>query len=139
MRLKAGKTDKTEKRQPDSKTQTSKNSRKNNREFTVITYAVLVLFVCMMGYFAYFQFVKSEDFINSPYNKRQDLFARKVTRGEIISADGHILAETITDTDGQRQDIIRMPICLRMSLVSLPTESPDWNRLLILTCCAPTR
>ena len=53
-----------------------------------------------MGYFAYFQFVKSEDFINSPYNKRQDLFARKVTRGEIISADGHILAETITDTDG---------------------------------------
>lgn len=31
------------KRQPDSKTQTSKNSRKNNREFTVITYAVLVL------------------------------------------------------------------------------------------------
>lgn len=100
MRLKAEKTDKTEKRQPDSKTQTSKNSRKNNREFTVITYAVLVLFVCMMGYFAYFQFVKSEDFINSPYNKRQDLFARKVTRGEIISADGHILAETITDTDG---------------------------------------
>lgn len=76
------------------------NSRKNNREFTVITYAVLVLFVCMMGYFAYFQFVKSEDFINSPYNKRQDLFARKVTRGEIISADGRILAETITDTDG---------------------------------------
>ena len=91
---------KQEKRQPDSKTQTSKNSRKNNREFTVITYAVLVLFVCMMGYFAYFQFVKSEDFINSPYNKRQDLFARKVTRGEIISADGRILAETITDTDG---------------------------------------
>ena len=87
----------------------------------------------MMGYFAYFQFVKSEDFINSPYNKRQDLFARKVTRGEIISADGRILAETITDTDGPRQDIIRMPICLRMSLVSLPTESPDWNRLLILT------
>ena len=40
---------------------------------------------------------------------------------------------------GPRQDIIRMPICLRMSLVSLPTESPDWNRLLILTCCAPTR
>lgn len=54
----------------------------------------------MMGYFAYFQFVKSEDFINSPYNKRQDLFARKVTRGEIISVDGRILAETITDTDG---------------------------------------
>ena len=122
MRLKAGKTDKTEKRQPDSKTQTSKNSRKNNREFTVITYAVLVLFVCMMGYFAYFQFVKSEDFINSPYNKRQDLFARKVTRGEIISADGTYSQKRSQIRMGQRQDIIRMPICLRMSLVSLPTE-----------------
>ncbi|MFR4126785.1 MAG: hypothetical protein ACLT08_03355 [Roseburia inulinivorans] len=28
----------------------------------------------MMGYFAYFQFVKSEDFINSPYNTRQESF-----------------------------------------------------------------
>ena len=54
----------------------------------------------MMGYFAYFQFVRSEDFINSPYNKRQDLFAKKVTRGEIISADGYVLAETIKDLDG---------------------------------------
>lgn len=59
----------------------------------------------MMGYFAYFQFVKSEDFINSPYNKRQDLFARKVTRGEIISADGRILAETTQIRMGPRQDI----------------------------------
>lgn len=78
----------------------SKTSRKNNREFTVITYTFLILFVCMMGYFSYFQFVKSEYFINNPYNKRQDLFASRVVRGEIISADGYVLAETVKDTDG---------------------------------------
>lgn len=66
----------------------------------MITYSFLAIFVCLMGYFTYFQFVKSEDFINSPYNKRQDLFARSVTRGEIRSADGKILAETITDREG---------------------------------------
>ena len=64
-------------------------------------YTFLVLFVCMMGYFAYFEFVRSEDFINSPYNKRQDLFAQKVVRGEILSADGYVLADTVTDADGQ--------------------------------------
>lgn len=76
-----------------------KKSHKN-REFAVIAYIFLAVFVCMMGYFAYFQFVKSEDFINSPYNKRQDLFARSTTRGEIISADGKILADNVVDSEG---------------------------------------
>lgn len=66
----------------------------------MITYSFLAIFVCMMGYFSYFQFFRSEDFINSPYNGRQDLFARSVTRGEIRSADGMVLADTVTDSDG---------------------------------------
>lgn len=78
-----------------------------NREFAVIAYSFLAIFVCMMGYFTYFQFALSEDFINSPYNKRQDSFARTVTRGEILSADGKILAETVTDGDGS--DMRRYP------------------------------
>ena len=52
----------------------SKTSHKN-REFAVITYLFLAVFVGMMIYFAYFQFALSEDFINSPYNTRQDSFA----------------------------------------------------------------
>lgn len=54
----------------------------------------------MMIYFAYFQFVKSEDFINSTYNTRQDIFAKRIARGEILSADGKVLAETVTDEEG---------------------------------------
>lgn len=67
----------------------------------MITYIFLVLFVCMMGYFAYFEFVRSEDFINNSYNKRQDLFAQKVVRGSILSADGYVLADTLTDENGE--------------------------------------
>lgn len=71
-----------------------------NREFAVITYSFLAVFLCLIGYFAYFQFVKSEDFINNPYNTRQDIFANQVVRGKILSADGKVLAETLTDSEG---------------------------------------
>lgn len=69
----------------------------------MITYAFLAIFVCLMGYFAYFQFVESEEFINSPYNKRQDLFAKSVSRGEILSADGAVLADNVTDSAGNEK------------------------------------
>ena len=91
----------------------------------------------MMGYFAYFQFVKSEDFINSPYNKRQDLFARKVTRGEIISADGRILAETITDTDGTETRYYPYANMFAHVVGFSTNGKSGLDRLLILTCCAP--
>jgi len=53
-----------------------------------------------MGYFAYFQTVKSEDFINSPYNARQDSFSGSVIRGKILGSGGEVLAETQVDEDG---------------------------------------
>ena len=43
---------------------------------------------------------KSEEFINSPYNKRQEIFTRNVIRGEIYSGDGVTLAETVVDEEG---------------------------------------
>lgn len=48
----------------------------------------------------YFNGIKSEEFINSPYNTRQDTFADRVVRGSILSADGEVLAETQTAEDG---------------------------------------
>lgn len=101
MNRKSEITGRQEERKQDSKKRTSKTSRKKNREFAVITYTFLVLFVCMMGYFVYFQMSESEIFINSPYNKRQDLFAKKVVRGEILSSDGYVLAQTVTDDSGK--------------------------------------
>ena len=48
-----------------SKTSTK---RTGNREFVIITYLFVAVFIMLMGYFVYFQVFKSEDFINSPYN-----------------------------------------------------------------------
>ena len=71
-----------------------------NREFAVVTYLFLALFLGMIAYFAYFQIEKSEAFINSPYNARQDAFADRIIRGSIVSAQGDVLAETKTAADG---------------------------------------
>ena len=81
------------------KSRKSRNST-DNREFAVITYMFLLLFIAMMVYFAYFLIVKSEDVINSPYNKRQDTFGEHVVRGEIKSADGVVLAQSVVNEDG---------------------------------------
>ena len=80
----------------------SKTSHKN-REFAVITYLFLAIFVGMMIYFAYFQFALSEDFINSPYNTRQDSFSDRVVRGKIVSSDGQVLAQTNVYEDGTEE------------------------------------
>lgn len=66
----------------------------------MIAYVFLAIFVLLMGYFIYFQVALSENFINNPYNKRQELFEKQVVRGSIYSADGEVLAETLTDADG---------------------------------------
>ncbi len=66
----------------------------------MITYLFLGLFLLMMAYLVYFQVFCSEDFINSPYNKRQEAFGEHVVRGEIRSADGVTLAQTLVGEDG---------------------------------------
>ena len=71
-----------------------------NREFAVVTYLFLGVFLGMIAYFAYFQIEKSETFINSPYNPRLDAFADRVVRGDIVSADGETLATTNVAGDG---------------------------------------
>lgn len=74
-----------------------------NREFLVVMYLFLAMFLAMMAYFVCFQVFLSEEFINSPYNSLQDLFAEHVVRGDITSSDGHVLATTKTDKDGEEK------------------------------------
>ncbi|PXV95737.1 peptidoglycan glycosyltransferase [Lachnotalea glycerini] len=76
----------------------SKN--RNNKELSIVAYIFVGLFVLLMGYFVYFNIVKSPSIINSSYNTRQDLFAKKVIRGKIVSSDGKILAQTVVSEDG---------------------------------------
>lgn len=63
-------------------------------------YIFLGLLFMIMGYFTYFQIVKSEDVINSTYNKRQEVLSERIVRGEIQSFDREILAKTVVDEEG---------------------------------------
>lgn len=65
-----------------------------------IIYIFLGLFVLVMGYFTYFMIFRSGDVINSTYNKRQEVLSERVIRGEIRSADGDILAKSVTGAEG---------------------------------------
>lgn len=72
-----------------------------NREVLIITYVFVGIFLAMIGYMAYYLFVKSSDAINNSYNKRQDLLAERVVRGKILSKDKEVLAETVIGKDGK--------------------------------------
>lgn len=83
----------------------SKKRRSRNREYTFVSWFFVAVFAAMIGYLVYFNVVKSEDFINSPYNTRQDTFSDRVVRGQILSSDGEILAKTDVYEDGSEDRI----------------------------------
>ena len=77
--------------------------RKKNRPLTFVSAFFILIFVSLIGYLAYFDAIKSEDFINSPYNTRQDTFSDRVVRGSIQSSDGEVLAQTNVYEDGTEE------------------------------------
>lgn len=60
----------------------------------------VLIFVSLIGYLIYYNVALSQDFINSPYNTRQDTFADRVVRGDIVSSEGEVLATTSVSEDG---------------------------------------
>ena len=70
-----------------------------------VSYIFLGIFLCMIGYFVYFQTMVSSEVITSPYNKRQDTFADRVVRGEIITSDGVVAASTEVAADGTERRV----------------------------------
>lgn len=73
---------------------------KANKSILYATYVMVVIFVCMIGYFSFFLQWKSEDVINNSYNARLDRFADRIVRGQILSNDGKVLARTEVNEDG---------------------------------------
>lgn len=75
--------------------------KKGNRQIVAVAYSVVLVFLCMIGYLVKFMVTDSQEVINNPRNKRQELLAQKVVRGNILSADGKTLACTVTGKDGE--------------------------------------
>ena len=74
-----------------------------NWEFAVVKYVFIALFAALIIHFADFMINDSADFINNDYNSREELFAERVTRGKIQSADGMVLATTVNNEEGEEE------------------------------------
>ncbi len=64
-------------------------------------YIFVGLFILMAGYFSYYIMVRSDEVINNAYNKRQEVLSERFVRGQILSADKEILAQTMVDEEGK--------------------------------------
>ena len=74
-----------------------------NKEFAVVTYIFLFIFLAWIAYFVYFMVFRSESIINNSYNGRTSAYSKLVNRGSILAADGTVLAQSQTDSDGNSE------------------------------------
>ena len=66
-----------------------KGSKRQNREMAVVTYLVMAIFFILAGYMVYFIIHDSDQVLNNSANKRQELLAKRVTKGKILSDKGN--------------------------------------------------
>ena len=83
------------------KEESGKMTKKMNREMAVVTYLFMILFLIMAGYIVYFVVHDSDKVLNNPQNKRQELLAKRVTKGSILASGGQRLAYTKTSKNGE--------------------------------------
>ena len=66
----------------------------------VIAGVFVGLFAAISGYLIHYVYYDSAQVINNSYNaKRQDILAEETIRGDILSADGQVLATTLAHSD----------------------------------------
>lgn len=97
--------EKEEKKEEKKEKKISKKENKNTekqryREFYVVNGLFLTIFIAMIAYMIKFVAIDSEDFINNEYNGRVAIYEKEVIKGEILTSDGYIIAETLVDLAG---------------------------------------
>ena len=88
-----------------------KGSKRQNREMAVVTYLVMAIFFILAGYMVYFIIHDSDQVLNNSANKRQELLAKRVTKGKILSDKGNVLAKTVTDSSGNEKVSVWQLVC----------------------------
>ncbi len=76
-----------------------KNKRKN-RPIVFVTYIMVLVFMGLFSYIIYYVIHDSEMTISHTANRRQDSMSEFVTRGDIVTADGEVIATTQVDEEG---------------------------------------
>ncbi len=78
----------------------AKKNRIKNKPIVFMTYVMVLTFMALFGYLIYFTAHDSDKVVANAANKRQNSFDKFVTRGEILSSDDKVLAETVKDGSG---------------------------------------
>ena len=76
-----------------------KREKANNKPVVVISYLFLMLFIGMIGYFADYMINESEHTKDVMSSESASILEKNVIRGNILSAEGHVLATTKITTD----------------------------------------
>ncbi len=79
------------------------DKKRANRSIAYVTYAFVLLFLVLIVYIVYYTIFRGPEDINNSYNSRQDIYAKRVVRGQILSRNGDILAKSVTDESGREE------------------------------------
>ena len=82
------------------KNKDDKEEKARRLETNVVQYLFVIIFFALIAYFVKFVAFDSENFINNEYNNRIALFENDVIKGQILTSDGYVIAETVVDSDG---------------------------------------
>ena len=81
------------------------NSDRQRKAILLTGTVFAVLFVCMIAYTTWTAWASRRSLMSNSYNRRQKLYARSVSRGNIYSEDGDLLAYTVFDEDGTQRRV----------------------------------
>lgn len=70
-----------------------------------MTWVFISMFLILCGYLVYFNVFKAEEINTNVYNTKQNDRKGDIQRGQILSADGEILAATTYDAEGTEQRV----------------------------------
>ena len=71
------------------------------KSMAIVTYIFIAIFMALSVYIIVFIVKDSDRVLNNPANKRSEIWAKHVTRGNILSSDGKVLARTETGKKGK--------------------------------------
>lgn len=74
-----------------------------NMAILSVTYLFVAVFLGMMFYICHYSVTHQQELINNSYNGRQQMLIAKNVRGKIYGGGGEILAQTITDENGNEE------------------------------------
>lgn len=77
--------------------------KKKNWQIMTVTWLFTLLFLGLSGYIVHYSATHRQELINNSYNGRQQILIAQNRRGKIFSANGDILAQTVTDEEGNEK------------------------------------